>query len=183
MPSTRTTDRIRPRKRPSQARSQRTVDAILKAAAQVFSRRGYAATTTNHIAERAGVSIGSLYEYFPSKDALLAALMEAHIEEADAALSQAAAEDLGIRRSWLRNPASRWITRIHNLAPTSAQAAVEFTSPTTTIQSGLGSRQTLSYAIMTPPVCSACVPLPTPRSKSGKGIERSRKNAADIFES
>lgn len=89
------TDRIRPRKRPSQARSQRTVEAILKAAAQVFSKRGYAATTTNHIAERAGVSIGSLYEYFPSKDALLAALMEAHIEESDAALARAAAEVAG----------------------------------------------------------------------------------------
>ena len=95
MPSARAADRIRPRKRPSQARSQRTVDAILKAAAQVFSRRGYAATTTNHIAERAGVSIGSLYEYFPSKDALLAALMEAHIEEADAALTRASAEVAG----------------------------------------------------------------------------------------
>ncbi len=46
----------RPRKRPIQERSQRTVDAILEAAAQVFTRRGYAGTTTNHIAERAGVS-------------------------------------------------------------------------------------------------------------------------------
>jgi AcrR family transcriptional regulator len=90
-------DRLRPRKRPTQARSQRTVDAIVKAAAQVFARRGYAGTTTNHIAERAGVSIGSLYEYFPSKDALLAALMEAHIEEAAAALTAAGA-DVASRR-------------------------------------------------------------------------------------
>lgn len=95
MPLARAVDRLRPRKRPQQARSQRTVEAILQAAAQVFSRRGYAATTTNHIAERAGVSIGSLYEYFPSKDALLAALMEAHIAEGEAALTAAAAEVAG----------------------------------------------------------------------------------------
>ncbi|MCC6849220.1 MAG: TetR/AcrR family transcriptional regulator [Deltaproteobacteria bacterium] len=98
MPLVRATDRLRPRKRPRQARSQRTVDAIVKAAAQVFSRRGYAGTTTNHIAERAGVSIGSLYEYFPSKDALLAAIMEAHIAEAEAVLTRAAAEVAGRAR-------------------------------------------------------------------------------------
>jgi len=65
---------------------------VLKAAAQVFARRGYAGATTNHIAERAGVSIGSLYEYFPSKDAILVALLEAHIHEGEAVLMRAAAE-------------------------------------------------------------------------------------------
>lgn len=49
---------------------------ILEAAAQVFQREGYASTTTNKIAERAGVSIGSVYQYFPDKDALLVALAE-----------------------------------------------------------------------------------------------------------
>jgi len=92
MRAARRSDPHRPRKRPVQARSQRTVDAILQAAAQVFTRRGYAGTTTNHIAERAGVSIGSLYEYFPSKDALLVALMEAHLHEGEAVLARAAAE-------------------------------------------------------------------------------------------
>ena len=66
--------------------------AITRAAAQVFSARGYAASTTNHIAERAGVSIGSLYEYFPNKDALLVALMEDHIREGEAILAAAAAQ-------------------------------------------------------------------------------------------
>jgi len=73
---------VRPRKTPRQERSQRTVEAILGAAAQVFADQGYAATTTNHIAERAGVSIGSLYQYFPSKDAILLALAERHVETA-----------------------------------------------------------------------------------------------------
>jgi AcrR family transcriptional regulator len=95
MPIARRTEQLRPRKRPLQARSQRTVETVLKAAAQVFARRGYAGATTNHIAERAGVSIGSLYEYFPSKDAILVALMEAHLHEGEAVLMRAAAEIAG----------------------------------------------------------------------------------------
>ena len=70
-----------PRKKPSQARSRATVDVILEAAAQVFGDQGYAAATTNHIARRAGVSIGSLYQYFPNKDAILYSLMERHVRE------------------------------------------------------------------------------------------------------
>ena len=52
--------------------------AILEAAAQLLERDGYAATTTDHIAERAGVSVGSLYQYFPNKDAILLALAACH---------------------------------------------------------------------------------------------------------
>ncbi len=73
--------RLSPRKRPRQQRAQDTVDAILGGAAQVLKRHGYAAGTTNRIAERAGVSIGSLYEYFPNKDAILVALVERHLDE------------------------------------------------------------------------------------------------------
>ena len=57
------------------------MEAILAAAAQVFEVRGYASGTTNRIAETAGVSIGTLYQYFPSKEALVVALLEQHIEE------------------------------------------------------------------------------------------------------
>ncbi len=70
-----------PRKAPRQERSRETYEAILDAAAQLFERLGYAAATTNKIAERAGVSIGSLYQYFPNKDALLYALGERHVLE------------------------------------------------------------------------------------------------------
>ncbi|MEV0031172.1 TetR/AcrR family transcriptional regulator [Nocardia sp. NPDC050793] len=69
-----------PRKAPRQRRSRETVDTLLEAAAQMFGREGLA-TTTNRIAERAGVSIGSLYQYFPNKHALLHSLAERHVAE------------------------------------------------------------------------------------------------------
>jgi AcrR family transcriptional regulator len=72
--------RLRARKQPRQARALVTVEAILTAAAQVFQRFGYAVGTTDRIAERAGVSVGSLYQYFPNKDAILVALAERHID-------------------------------------------------------------------------------------------------------
>jgi AcrR family transcriptional regulator len=64
-----------PRKRPTQARSRAAVAAMLEAAARIIETRGCAALTTNHVAERSGFSIGSLYQYFPSKEALLAELL------------------------------------------------------------------------------------------------------------
>jgi AcrR family transcriptional regulator len=67
-----------PRKEPRQPRARATVDAILVAAAQLLRSDGAARLTTNRIAARAGVSVGSLYQYFPSKEAVLAALRERH---------------------------------------------------------------------------------------------------------
>ena len=67
-----------PRKSPRQLRSQHTVDTILQATARVLSTHGYAGTNTNLIAETAGVSVGSLYQYFPNKNALIAALHNRH---------------------------------------------------------------------------------------------------------
>ena len=69
----------RPRRRPRQARAQVTVDAIVQATAQVLVAGGYDRASTNRIAQAAGVSIGSLYQYFPSKEALVAALATAHV--------------------------------------------------------------------------------------------------------
>jgi AcrR family transcriptional regulator len=73
-------DRFRPRKQPTQDRAAKTRQRILDAAAQVFAEHGYVAGTTNRIAEQAGLSIGSLYQYFPNKDAVLRALMDAHVD-------------------------------------------------------------------------------------------------------
>ena len=67
---------VKLRKNPSQARSAWTVDLILEAAAQVLEARGEEALTTKTAAERAGVSIGTLYQYFPNRDAILVALAD-----------------------------------------------------------------------------------------------------------
>ncbi|PTS79224.1 TetR family transcriptional regulator [Sphingomonas sp. HMWF008] len=66
---------ISPRKQPLQPRARATVEAILEAAAHILESRGLAGYNTNAVAERAGVSIGSLYQYFPGKDAVMAALI------------------------------------------------------------------------------------------------------------
>jgi AcrR family transcriptional regulator len=67
---------LSPRRTPRQARAQATRDAIIEAAAHIIASRGLAAFNTNAVAERAGVSIGSLYQYFPNKDALMVALVK-----------------------------------------------------------------------------------------------------------
>ena len=71
--------RVQPRKLPTQARAQETVEAILAATKKVLVKDGYEAASTNRVAEVAGVSIGSLYQYFPSKAALVSALIERHL--------------------------------------------------------------------------------------------------------
>ncbi|MFH8344370.1 TetR/AcrR family transcriptional regulator [Streptomyces sp. NPDC018045] len=76
---------LQPRKQPRQARAEATRQRILTAAAHVFAEYGYAAGTTNRIAERARVSIGSLYQYYPNKDAILAELLTRHLDAGMAA--------------------------------------------------------------------------------------------------
>jgi AcrR family transcriptional regulator len=72
---------IKPRKNASQARSRATVDALVEATARILVREGFEKASTNRIAEVAGVSVGSLYQYFPGKEALVAAVIDRHNEE------------------------------------------------------------------------------------------------------
>lgn len=67
-----------PRKLASQARSRGTVDALVEATARILVRDGFDKASTNRIADMAGVSIGSLYQYYPSKEALVAAVIDRH---------------------------------------------------------------------------------------------------------
>lgn len=70
-----------PRKHASQQRSRATVDALIEATARILVRDGFEGASTNRIAEKAGVSVGSLYQYFPSKEALVAAVIDRHHQE------------------------------------------------------------------------------------------------------
>ena len=70
-----------PRKSASQERSRATVQALLDATARVLTQEGYDRASTNRIAATAGVSVGSLYQYFPNKEALVAALVARHNRE------------------------------------------------------------------------------------------------------
>jgi AcrR family transcriptional regulator len=71
----------RARREPKQQRSRQTVDAVLEAVQRVVERQGPEAITTNRIAEAAGVSVGSLYQYFPNKQAIFSALHDRHVED------------------------------------------------------------------------------------------------------
>lgn len=68
-----------PRKAPKQARSKMTVEAIIEAAAYILIEQGWDNLTTNAVAERAGVNIGSLYQYFPNKLAIAAEVQRSHV--------------------------------------------------------------------------------------------------------
>jgi AcrR family transcriptional regulator len=93
-----------PRKNATQGRSRATVDALVDATARILVREGFDKASTNRIAEKAGVSIGSLYQYFPSKEALVAAVIDRHNQDVmrvvRAALADVAAQpvEAAVRR-------------------------------------------------------------------------------------
>jgi AcrR family transcriptional regulator len=84
-----------PRKTPVQARSAVTVDTILSATIQVLLAEGQKRLTTTRVAYRAGVSVGTLYQYFPNKQALLRAVLERHLDEVVSSLERACKEHRG----------------------------------------------------------------------------------------
>lgn len=80
---------LKPRKMPVQSRANVTVQAIFEGSIQVLQREGYSRLTTTRVAERAGVSVGTLYQYFPNKQALLAAVLENHLAQVATAIELA----------------------------------------------------------------------------------------------
>jgi AcrR family transcriptional regulator len=86
---------LKPRKSPIQARSAATVETLHIAAIQVLTQEGLSRCTTTRIAERAGMSVGSLYQYYPNRDALLAAVLKKHLEGIAGAVEQACSEQRG----------------------------------------------------------------------------------------
>jgi AcrR family transcriptional regulator len=86
---------LEPRKSPVQARSTASVEAILKATIQVLLKVGKESLTTTRVAARAGVSVGTLYQYFPNKSALLRAALQRHMDEIGAVLEAVCREQAG----------------------------------------------------------------------------------------
>src|SRR5439155_9755170 len=82
----------KPRKNASQERSRATVDALIEATARILVREGFDKASTNRIAEAAGVSVGSLYQYYPGKEALVVAVIERHNQDLTALVRQTLAE-------------------------------------------------------------------------------------------
>lgn len=79
---------LKPRKQPVQARSEATVAALYEASIQVLLAVGYRRLTTTRVAERAGVSVGTLYQYFPHREALIAAVIERYLADISAAVER-----------------------------------------------------------------------------------------------
>ena len=84
-----------PRKHASQERSRATVDALVEATARILVREGFDKASTNRIALKAGVSVGSLYQYYPSKEALVAAVVDRHQQELMQVVREALAKVAG----------------------------------------------------------------------------------------
>ena len=87
---------LKPRKQPVQARSAATIEALHTAVIQVLIREGLSRCTTTRIAERAGMSVGSVYQYYPNRDALLAAVLEKHLSDIADAMVQVCLDSRGL---------------------------------------------------------------------------------------
>lgn len=88
-------DALQARKQPLQSRSKATVEAIREASFQVLIAQGLAGTTTTRVAERAGVSVGTLYQYYRNRSTMLAALLEWHLDTVATAIEHAGARSHG----------------------------------------------------------------------------------------
>lgn len=139
------------KKKPRQARSRATFDAVIQASAWILVHEGYAAATTNRIAGKAGVNIASLYEYFPNKESIIAVLAERELSryiasiarEINAAKAQSEAAIVAHMIYWGVNE----IQRNHGLLST-LMLEVPFVSTLPTVQSAMASAVTVIQAAM-----------------------------------
>ena len=113
------------RKTPAQDRARATVDALLEATARILVKEGYDHASTNRIAAAAGVSVGSLYQYFPSKEALVAALIDRHMTAMTEMLEAKAIELAGAPLAVAIREAVRVMIAAHRIDPRLHRALVE----------------------------------------------------------
>jgi AcrR family transcriptional regulator len=110
-----------PRKSPVQARSAATVDAVLEATIQVLLQVGKERLTTTKVARRAGVSVGTLYQYFPNKSAMLKSALKRHMDEITEAIERVCHDQKG---NGLEQMASAMITAFLEAKMRNAKASV-----------------------------------------------------------
>ena len=113
----------RMRKQPRQARSIATVEAIIEAGAHVLSELGWAGFSTNKVAEAAGVSIGSLYQYFPDKLSLVEAIRRRHFDQVLSVIAESAEGDKPLKR--FAQELVRGMIGAHSIHPTLHQVLLD----------------------------------------------------------
>lgn len=113
---------LRPRKTPLQRRSAATVEALHGAVIQVLVGEGLARCTTTRVAERAGVSVGSLYQYYPNRDALLAAVLQRHLEDVARAVEQVCEAACGASAAEMMQPLVRGFLKVKLANPDESRA-------------------------------------------------------------
>jgi AcrR family transcriptional regulator len=99
---------LSPKKQPSTARGEHTYRTLVTATARLLEQKGYEALTTNHVARRAGVGVASVYEFFPSKHALVAAVVDQTVESVLLELTA----DLEDALAHGRDPVAEWIGKM-----------------------------------------------------------------------
>lgn len=102
---------LNPKKKPVQARAKATYEAIIESCARILEREGHAALSTNRIASVAGVAVASVYEYFPNKEAVVAAVASETIDQIVAEIDGALVHALALDRE---QGLSAWISAMFN---------------------------------------------------------------------
>jgi AcrR family transcriptional regulator len=145
--------RLEPRKSPVQARSAASVDAILEATIQVLLSVGKERLTTTRVALRAGVSVGTLYQYFPNKSALLQAALKRHLDEVTEAVERVCREQKG---TTLQQMATALINEFLNAKVRDAKTSVALYSVSSDVdgakivqQMGVRSNQAIAAMLAT----------------------------------
>jgi AcrR family transcriptional regulator len=153
---------MEPRKTPVQARSAASVEAILQATIQVLLKDGKLKLTTTRVAHRAGVSVGTLYQYFPNKSALLQALLKAHLDSVALSVEQACEAAQGATLEQIGEAVCSAFLRakFRNLSAGAALYSVSDDVEGKRLAKGMHVRATKAMAVAFASACDKCVHQP-----------------------